>query len=123
MKSPFAASLSCGSKGPIGALVSGLGGCPPLLISCGWDVGAAGWGACCAWACSRLAAAALRAVRWKSMVPGVAAVGPASWAKRACELGLGAGNMDPLPPGVRPVLNEDSFGVGKPPRMWCVSLK
>ena len=55
------------------------------------------------------------------MVLGVGA-GPASWPKRACEFGLGAGNMEPLPPGVSPVLSEDSFGVGKP-RMWCVSLK
>lgn len=62
-----------------------------------------------------MAAAALMAVRWKSMVPGVAAE-PASCAKRV-ELGLGAGNMDPLPPGVNPVLRDDSFGVGKPPRM------
>jgi hypothetical protein len=64
-----------------------------------------------------LAAAALRAVRWKSIVPGVA-LGPVSCAKMACEFGLGAGNMDPLPPGVKPVRSDDSFGVGNPPRMW-----
>lgn len=27
--------------------------------------------------------------------------------------GLGAGNIDPPPPGVSPVRKEDSFGVGK----------
>lgn len=41
----------------------------------------------------------------------------ASCANKADELGLGAGNIDPLPPGVKPDRNDDSFGVGKPPRM------
>lgn len=58
-------------------------------------------------------AAAFMAVRWKSRVPGVA---PPLWScwKMACELGDGAGNMEPPPPGVSPVLSEDSLGVGKP---------
>lgn len=49
---------------------------------------------------------------WKSKVPGVA---PPLCIELniACELGLGAGNMEG-PPGVRPVLRmEDSLGVGK----------
>lgn len=72
--------------------------------------------------CSRLAAAAFIAVRWKSMVLGVAPP-LASCENKAWEFGVGAGNMDPLPPGVRPDRNEDSFGVGNPPRRWCESLK
>ncbi len=107
MNNPFAASLSCGSKGPGGfesALTAGWAA-PAPLDSAGCDVGAAAGSAC--WAC--FAAAALTAVRWKSMVPGVAAV-----PKRA-GFGLGTGNMDPLPPGVRPVRPEASFGDGKPP--------
>lgn len=59
-----------------------------------------------------LLVAALITVRWKSMVLGVAPP-LASWAKRAWELGLGARNINPLPPGVKPVLKEDSLGVGK----------
>ncbi len=89
---PLAASLSCGSKGPVGGFGSALSAAwPPLAISCGWDVGATGWlvaaccCCCCCWACacSRLAAAALTAVRWKSMVPGVAAGPPVICEKMA----------------------------------------
>lgn len=62
---------------------------------------------------SRLAAA-LIAVRWKSIVFGVAPP-LANCAMNACEPGLGAGNMDPLPPGVSPDRRPDSLGVGNPP--------
>jgi hypothetical protein len=67
-------------------------------------------------------AAKLRAVRWKSSVLGVAP--PAlSEAKRADVPGLGAANMGPIPPGVKPDRIDDSLGVGKLPLKWCVSLK
>nr|GFD55356.1 hypothetical protein [Tanacetum cinerariifolium] len=57
-------------------------------------------------------AAARIAACWKSPVPGVT---PALWRlKMAWVLGLGAGNIDPPPPGVRPVRREDSLGVGNP---------
>lgn len=65
----------------------------------------------------RAAAAAFMAVRWKSSVDGVEAPPAICW-KRAWELGLGAGNMEPPPPGVSPVRKEDSFGVGKLARSW-----
>ncbi len=93
----------------------------PLDMSCGCEVTDC---AACGGPCSRFAAAAaaFMAVRWKSMVLGVTPP-LCRWLKMpACELGLGAGNMDPLPPGVKPVRIEDSLGVGKPPRR-CVSLK
>jgi hypothetical protein len=59
-----------------------------------------------------VAALALTPVLKKSSVFGVCAP---IWMelKMTCEFGLGAGNMEPPPPGVRPVLRPDSFGVGK----------
>ena len=49
---------------------------------------------------------------WNSAVLGVAI--PLWRLKRAWVFGLGAGNIDPPPPGVRPVRSDDSLGVGKP---------
>lgn len=67
---------------------------------------------CCGCDSVLVRAAALRALLWKSNVPGVARP-PCIELKIAWEFGLGAGNIDPPPPGVRPVLSDDSFGVGK----------
>lgn len=66
---------------------------------------------------------AVRAVRWNSNVDGVAPplcnCCSIDWAP-----GLGAGNIEPPPPGVRPVLREDSFGVGNPrPNPSKISLE
>lgn len=73
-----------------------------------------GWigGGCC----FLKAEAADNAVFWNSMVLGVEDPN----CKKLPEDGLGTGNIDPDPPGVKPLRIPDSFGVN-PERMWWVS--